>query len=74
MNDLEKRVTNLELALHSVCMLIEQTQPEHVQYSVQQVLEAHYNAGVSLGGFRANIRDGFLVPSRDPGQFKEGDQ
>lgn len=48
MTDLEKRVTNLELALYSTWHLLEQNEVE----AVKRMLKAHFDASTSLGGFR----------------------
>lgn len=50
-DDMEKRITNLEIALHYLWGLLKDLQPPATQEYVSKMMEDHFKKSVSLGGF-----------------------
>ena len=49
---MEQRITNLEIALHGLWALIKDLQPPATQESVDDMLSDHFNVSREIGGFR----------------------
>ena len=49
---MEQRITNLEVALHGLWALIKDLQPPATQESVDGLLSEHFNVSSDIGGLR----------------------